>query len=161
MPSFDIVSETDLSEVDNAVANVLREIETRFDFKGSNSTLEHKDGVITIHADDDLKLKQMHELLQGHLTKRKIDVGMLDYQTAEKAAGQSVRQIANVKQGIEKELAKTIVKMVKASKIKVQVSIQGAELRVSGKKRDDLQAVMQLLRGENLDQPVQFKNMRD
>lgn len=161
MPSFDIVSETDLSEVDNAVANVLREIETRFDFKGSNSTLEHKDGVITIHADDDLKLKQMHELLQGHLAKRKIDVGMLDYQTAEKAAGQSVRQIANVKQGIEKELAKTIVKMVKASKIKVQVSIQGAELRVSGKKRDDLQAVMQLLRGENLDQPVQFKNMRD
>ena len=161
MPSFDIVSETDLAEVDNAVANVLREIATRFDFKGSNATLEHKDGVITIHADDDLKLKQMHELLQGHLAKRKIDVGMLDYQTPEKAAGQSVRQIANVKQGIDKELAKKIVKAVKGEKLKVQVAIQGDELRVTGKKRDDLQAVIQFVKGMGLDQPVQFKNMRD
>ena len=161
MPSFDIVSETDLAQVDNAVKNVLREIETRYDFKGSSSTVEHKEGVITINADDDLKLKQMHELLQGHMQKRGIEPGVLDYQTPEKAAGQSVRQNVVVKQGLGQDLAKQIVKAVKGEKLKTQVAIQGDELRVTGKKRDDLQAVIQFVKDMGLEQPLQFKNFRD
>lgn len=161
MPSFDIVSETDLAEVDNAVANVMREVITRYDFKGSNSRLEHKDGVLTIHADDDLKLRQMHEILQGHLQKRGIEPGMLDYQKEEQAAGQSVRQNVLVKQGIDKELGKKIVKEIKSSKMKVQVAIQGEELRVTGKKRDDLQAVITFVKELGLEQPLQYKNFRD
>ncbi len=161
MPSFDIVSEADLNEVDNAIANVMREVGTRYDFKGSQSKVENKDGVITIHADDDLKLKQMHEILQGHLQKRGIEPGMLDYQKVEQAAGQSVRQNLLIKQGIDKDLAKKITKEIKGSKIKVQVAIQGEELRVSGKKRDDLQEVMALVKGMGLDQPMQYQNFRD
>ena len=161
MPSFDIVSETDLAEVDNAVQNALREITTRYDFKGSNSTFEVKEAVITIFADDDLKLKQMHELLQGHLAKRGIEPGVLDYKSVEKAAGQSVRQQVLVKQGIEKELAKQITKDIKAQKLKVQVAIQGEELRVTGKKRDDLQEVIAFVKGLGLEQPLQYKNFRD
>ena len=161
MPSFDIVSEVNLSEVDNAVQNVTREISVRYDFKGSKSTVDAKDGVITVFADDDLKLKQMHEILRGNLHKRGIEPGQLDYQKVEPAAGQSVRQRILVKEGIEKEMAKKIVKDIKGSKIKVQVAIQGEELRVSGKKRDDLQAVMQFVKDLGLEQPVQFKNFRD
>lgn len=161
MPSFDIVSKTDLAEVDNALGNIRREIETRYDFKGSNCRIERTDEVITIHADDDLKLKQMHELLQGHLARRKIDAGVLDYKTPEKAAGQSVRQAVVVRQGIDKELAKKLVKEIKGSKIKVQVSIQGDELRVSGKKRDDLQETIAFCKSLNLEQPLQYVNFRD
>ncbi|NNE58396.1 MAG: YajQ family cyclic di-GMP-binding protein [Hellea sp.] len=161
MPSFDIVSEVDHAEVDNAVANVLREISVRYDFKGSRSTLEHKEGVLTVFADDDLKLKQMHEILRGQLHKRGIEPGQLDYQKVEPAAGQSVRQNILVKEGIEKELAKKIVKDIKGAKMKVQVAIQGDELRVSGKKRDDLQAVIQFVKDLGLEQPMQYKNFRD
>jgi len=161
MPSFDIVSKTDLAEVDNAVQNMLREISTRYDFKGSSSTIEHKDGVLTIHADDDLKLKQMHELLQGHLARRKIEPGVLDYRTPEPAAGQAVRQTVIVKQGIEQDLAKRIVKDIKGAKMKVQAAIQGDELRVSGKKRDDLQEVIQFVKGLKIEQPLQYVNFRD
>ncbi|MBY0422099.1 MAG: YajQ family cyclic di-GMP-binding protein, partial [Parvularculaceae bacterium] len=128
MPSFDIVSEVDLAEAANAVQNVTREIATRYDFKGSKSSVEIKDGLITIHADDDLKLKQMHEILQGNLQKRGIAPGSLDYQKEEKAAGQSVRQTVKLKEGIDKELAREIVKAVKEGKFKVQTSIQGDEL---------------------------------
>ena len=161
MPSFDIVSKTDMAEVDNAVANVMREVSQRYDFKGSNSTLELKDEAITIAADDDMKLRQMHELLQGHLAKRKIDAGVLDYQTPEQAAGQSVRQKVLVKQGIDKELAKKIVKDIKGTKMKVQVAIQGDELRVTGKKRDDLQAVIEFVKGLDVELPLQYINFRD
>lgn len=161
MPSFDIVSEVNLSEVDNALQNVSREISTRYDFKGSNSKAEHNEGVITVHADDDLKLKQMHEVLKTHLHRRGIEPGQLDYQKVEQAAGMSVRQNITLKQGLEKELAKSIVKAIKGEKIKVQVAIQGDELRVSGKKRDDLQAAIAFVKGMGLEQPVQFKNMRD
>lgn len=161
MPSFDIVSKVDMAEIDNAVQNVTREISQRYDFKGSQSKLELEDRVITIFADDDLKLKQLHEALQGHLAKRKIDPAMLDYQKVEQAAGQSVRQMAVVKEGIDKELAKKIVKEVKGSKMKVQVAIQGDELRVTGKKRDDLQAVIQFVKDLDLDQPTQYVNFRD
>ena len=161
MPSFDIVSKTDLAEVDNAVANMVREIEQRYDFKGSHCTIERAEQVLTVAADDDLKLRQMHELLKGHLTRRKVDAGVLDFKTPEKAAGQSVRQEIVVREGIEKDLAKRLVKEVKSSKVKVQVAIQGDELRVTGKKRDDLQAVIALMKGLDLDQPLQFVNFRD
>ncbi|GGD01965.1 YajQ family cyclic di-GMP-binding protein [Aquisalinus flavus] len=161
MPSFDVVSEANLSEVDNAIGNITREISTRYDFKGSKSTVEHDDGVITIHADDDLKLKQVKEILQGNLQKRGIEPGQLDYQKVEQAAGQSVRQKVLVKQGLDKELAKQLVKDIKASKMKVQVAIQGEELRVTGKKRDDLQEVIAFLKGLGIEQPLQYKNFRD
>ncbi|MFZ5617799.1 MAG: YajQ family cyclic di-GMP-binding protein [Pseudomonadota bacterium] len=161
MPSFDIVSEVNLTEADNAVQNVMREISTRYDFKGSKSTLEIKESVVTINADDDLKLKQMHELLQGHMQRRGIAPGSLDYQKEEKAAGQSVRQLVKIKEGIDKELAKEIVKAVKDAKFKVQVAIQGDELRVTGKKRDDLQEVIAFVKAMKIEQPLQFKNFRD
>jgi uncharacterized protein YajQ (UPF0234 family) len=161
MPSFDIVSKTDFQEIDNALQNLIREISTRYDFKGSNCTIERKEREITINADDDLKLKQMHELLQGHLARRKIDAGILDYKEPEKAAGQSVRQKVTVKEGIDKELAKRIVKDIKGSGLKVQVAIQGEELRVSGKKRDDLQATIQFVKGLKIEQPLQYENFRD
>lgn len=161
MPSFDIVSEVSLTEADNAIQNVMREIGTRYDFKGSKSTVEIKEGVITINADDDLKLKQMHELLQGHMQRRGIAPGSLDYQKEEKAAGQSVRQLVKIKEGIDKDLAKEIVKAVKDAKFKVQVAIQGDELRVSAKKRDDLQEVIAFVKAMKNEQPLQFKNFRD
>ena len=161
MPSFDIVSKTDLNEVDNALANMTREMEQRYDFKGSGCRIERNEAQLTIHADDDMKLRQMHELLQGHLTRRKVDAGVLDYQTVEPAAGQAVRQAVLVRQGIDRDLAKRVVKEIKGSKLKVQVAIQGDELRVTGKKRDDLQAAIAHVKGLKLDQPLQFVNMRD
>jgi uncharacterized protein YajQ (UPF0234 family) len=161
MPSFDIVSKTDLAEVDNALANMVREMGQRYDFKGSQSRIERKEGEVAIHADDDLKLKQMHELLQGHLARRKIDARVIDYKPAEKAAGQAVRQRAIIRQGIDKDLAKRLVKEVKDAKFKVQVTIQGDEIRVTGKKRDDLQAVIQHIKGLSLEQPLQYVNFRD
>jgi hypothetical protein len=161
MPSFDIVSKTDLAEVDNAVQGVAREIATRFDFKGSKSTVEHAKGEITITADDALKLKQMQELVKGHFVRRKLDPASLDWQAEEPASGNTVRQKVLVKQGIDRESAKEIVKAVKDSKLKVQAAIQGDELRVSGKKRDDLQAAITLVRGLKLDRPVQYVNFRD
>ena len=161
MPSFDIVSEVDMAEADNAVQNVTREIGTRFDFKGSKSTIEIKDGIITISADDDLKLRQMHEILQGNMQKRGIEPGSLDYQKVEQAAGQSVRQNVLLKNGIDKELSKKIVKEIKGAKYKVQAAIQGEELRVTGKKRDDLQDVIAFVKGLKIEQPLQFKNFRD
>lgn len=161
MPSFDIVSKTDLAEIDNALANMTREMSQRYDFKGSQSRIERKDAEITISADDDLKLKQMHELLQGHLARRKIEPGVIDYKAVEKAAGQAVRQKALIRQGIDRELAKRIVKEIKDGKFKVQVTVQGDELRVAGKKRDDLQAVIQHVKGLSLEQPVQYVNFRD
>jgi uncharacterized protein YajQ (UPF0234 family) len=161
MPSFDIVSKTDLAEVDNALANMTREMSQRYDFKNSASRVERNGAEIVLNADDDLKLKQMHELLQGHLARRKIDVGVLDYKTPEKAAGQAVRQKAVIRQGIDRELARRLVKEVKDAKFKVQVSVQGDELRVTGKKRDDLQAVIQHIKGLSVEQPLQYVNFRD
>lgn len=161
MPSFDVVSKTDLAEVDNALANMTREMSQRYDFKNSIAKIERKEAELTINADDDLKLKQMHELLQGHLARRKIDAGVIDYKPVEKAAGQAVRQKAVIRQGIDRELSKRLVKEVKDGKFKVQVTIQGDELRVSGKKRDDLQVVIQHLKGLSLEQPLQYVNFRD
>jgi uncharacterized protein YajQ (UPF0234 family) len=161
MPSFDIVSKTDLTEVDNAVAGVTREVAQRFDFKGSKCTIERSDETLTILADDDLKLKQMHELLRGYFARRKLDAGALDFKTVEKASGNMVRQEVVVKQGIDRDLAKTIIKAIKDSKQKVQAAIQGDELRVTGKKIDDLQATIAVVRGLKIEQPLQYLNFRD
>jgi len=161
MPSFDIVAKTEMAEVDNAVQNMVREIATRYDFKGSKCRIERKDETLTLHADDDLKLKQMHELLQGHMARRKIEAGVLDYKDPEKAAGQSVRQNVIIKQGIDKELAKKIVKDLKEAKLKVQAAIQGDEVRVTGKARDDLQAAIAAIKAMKTELPLQFVNFRD
>jgi len=161
MPSFDIVAKTDLAEVDNAVQNMVREIATRYDFKGSKCRIERKDELLILNADDDLKLKQMHELLQGHMARRKIEAGVLDYKEPEKAAGQSVRQTVVIRQGIDKELAKKIVKDLKETKLKVQAAIQGDEVRVTGKARDDLQAAIAAVKAMKTELPLQFVNFRD
>jgi len=162
MPSFDVVSRTELPEVDNALQGAMREISTRFDFKGSQCSIERTDEVITVKADDDLKLKQVHELLRGYLAKRKVDHKALEFKEPEKASGNSVRQSILIKQGIERDLAQKVVKAVKAAKLKnIQVAIQGDELRVSGKKRDELQAAIALIKAMKLEQPLQYVNFRD
>ena len=161
MPSFDIVSRTDISEVDNAIQSAMREIGTRYDFKGSKCSIERSDESLVINADDDLKLKQVQELLRGHLAKRKVEHGAFDFGKPEKASGNTIRQNVAIKQGIERDLAQKIVKQVKGAKMKVQVAIQGDELRVSGKKRDDLQAVIEMVKELKVPQPMQYVNFRD
>jgi len=161
MPSFDIVSKTDLTEIDNAINGARREIDTRFDFKGSKCTIERAEAEITLLADDDMKLRQMQELLRGYVTRRKLDAGALEFKDPEKASGNAVLQKVVVKQGIDQKLAKEIVKGIKDAKLKVQTSIQGDELRVTGKKRDDLKEAIALVRGMKIEQPLQYVNFRD
>ena len=161
MPSFDVVSRTDMAEVDNAVQGASREIATRYDFKGSNCSYQRNDETVTLKADDDYKLKQMQELLRGHMARRKVEVGALEFGKPEKASGNTLRQVVTVKQGIERDLAQQIVKAIKGEKLKVQAAIQGEELRVSGKKRDDLQKVIDLIKGMKITQPLQYVNFRD
>jgi cyclic-di-GMP-binding protein len=161
MPSFDIVSKLDFAEVDNALAGIAREIGTRYDFKDSKSSVTRQEGAITLVADDDLKLKQIHELLKVHMTRRKVDAGALDFKPPEKASGNMLRQTVALRQGIDRELAKRLVREIKDSGLKVQASIQGDELRVSGKKRDDLQAAIAHIRGLKIEQPMQYVNFRE
>lgn len=161
MPSFDIVSRTELPEVDNAIQGAMREISTRYDFKGSNCTIERTGEIITMRADDDMKLRQMQELLRGYLARRKVDGGAFDFAKPESASGNTLRQAVTIKQGIDRELAQKIVKAVKESKLKVQVSIQGDELRVSGKKRDDLQDAIAFVKQQGYTHPLQYQNFRD
>lgn len=161
MPSFDVVSRTELPEVDNAVQGAMREIGTRYDFKGSNCSVEHADGVLTIRADDEFKLKQVQDVLTAHMAKRKLDSRAFDFAKPEPASHGSLRQTVTVKQGIEREIAQKIIKAVKGEKLKVQVAIQGDELRVTGKKRDDLQAAITLIKGLGIEQPLQYVNFRD
>jgi hypothetical protein len=161
MPSFDIVSKLDLAEVDNALAGIAREIATRYDFKDSKSSVTREENALVLLADDELKLKQMHELIKVHMTRRKVDAGALEFKPPEKASGNALRQTVNLRQGIDRELAKRLVREIKDSKLKVQASVQGEELRVTGKKRDDLQAAIALLRGLKLEQPLQYVNFRD
>jgi cyclic-di-GMP-binding protein len=161
LPSFDIVSRIDLAEVDNALAGITREIATRFDFKGSKCSIERKEGELSVLADDDLKLKQMHELLKVHMTRRKVEPGALDYKPPEKASGNTLRQTIALRQGVGADLARQLIREIKDSKLKVQVSIQGDELRISGKKRDDLQGAITVIRGLKLEQPLQYINFRE
>jgi cyclic-di-GMP-binding protein len=161
VPSFDIVSRIDLAEVDNAVSGISREITTRFDFKGSKCTVERNDGELLILADDELKLKQMHELLKVHMTRRKVEPGALDFRQPEKASGNRLRQTVVLRQGVGADLARQLIREIKDKKLKVQVSVQGDELRVTGKKRDDLQEAIAAVRGLKLEQPLQYLNFRD
>jgi|TARA_Y100000814_G_scaffold291257_1_gene267310 uncharacterized protein YajQ (UPF0234 family) len=162
MPSFDIVSRVQLPEVDNAIQSAMREINQRYDFKGSHCTIERTDEVsLVINADDDYKLQQVHELFRGHLAKRKVSSAYFEFNKAEDAAGGTVRQQGTIKTGIERDLAQKIIKEIKSSKIKVQSSIQGDELRISGKKRDDLQSIIDLVKKMSINQPLQYLNFRD
>ena len=161
MASFDVVSKVDWHEVDNALDQALREVGQRYDFKGSHTRIERKEGEIEIESADDYKVGAAYEVLQGKLAKRKVPLGALKVGAVEPASGGRARQTIDVRSGVETEIAREIVKKVKATKIKVQVAIQGDSLRVSGKKRDDLQAVMALLRDEDHGQPLQFENLRD
>lgn len=161
MPSMDVVSKTDLAEVDNAVQGAMREISTRFDFKGSKSSVERVEGTLVVIADDDLKLRQVEELIRGYLAKRKVDGRAFEFGKPEKAAGNTLRQVVTIKQGVDRENAQKITKAVKQSKKKVQVAIQGDELRISGKKRDDLQDTIALIKDLKIELPLQFENFRD
>lgn len=162
MPSFDIVSKTDMAEVDNAIAGIQREIGTRFDFKGSKCSLERKEQVITVVADNDSRLELMQEFLRTYFTRRKVDPRCLDFSaTPQKASGDTLRHEITVKQGIDKDVAKILIKEIKDSKIKVQASIQGDEVRVTGKKRDELQDVIALCKKLEVELPLQFVNFRD
>lgn len=160
MPSFDIVSEVDLHEVTNAVDQANRELTTRFDFKGTSAKFEFNDSIIKLTADADFQLKQMLDILENKLIKRSVDPACLDLADLE-GAGKSVSQEATLKQGLDGAISKKIVKMIKDKKLKVQTSIQGEKVRVSGKKRDDLQQVIAMLKEAKLDTPLQYDNFRD
>ena len=161
MPSFDVVCEANMVEVKNAVEQSNKEISTRFDFKGSDSRVEQKERELTMFADDEFKLGQLKDVLIAKMAKRNVDVRFLDYGKIEKIGGDKVKQIVTIKKGVSGDLAKKIVKLVKDSKIKVQASIQGDAVRVSGTKRDDLQSVIAMLRKEVTDTPLDFNNFRD
>jgi len=161
MPSFDVVSEADMIEVRNAVDQSNKEITTRFDFKGSDARVEQKEHELTAFADSDFQLSQVRDVLTNKLAKRKVDVRFLDEGKIEKIGGDKVKQVIKVKNGIETETAKKITKIIKESKMKVQASIQGESVRVTGAKRDDLQGAMALLRKEVADTPLEFNNFRD
>ena len=161
MPSFDVVSEADMIEVKNAVEQSNKEITTRFDFKGSDARVEHKENELTAFADSDFQLSQVRDVLTSKLTKRKVDVRFLDEGDIKKIGGDKVKQIIKIKNGIETDDAKKIVRVIKDSKMKVQASIQGEAVRVTGAKRDDLQAAMAMLRKDVPDMPLEFNNFRD
>ena len=161
MPSFDTVCEPNMVEVKNAVENAAKEIGTRFDFKGTSAAIEIKDKEITLIGDAEFQLTQIEDILRNKLTKRSVDVRFLDMGKVEKMGGDKVKQIAKVRSGIESELAKKIQKTIKESKMKVQAAIQGESVRVSGAKRDDLQAAMALIRKEITEVPLEFNNVRD
>ncbi|MEK7792442.1 MAG: YajQ family cyclic di-GMP-binding protein [Pseudomonadota bacterium] len=161
MPSFDIVSEVDKQEVRNAVDQVNKEVDPRFDFKGTDARVEQADYQLTVFADDEFKLEQVLDILRTKLTKRKVDVRCLDKGTIEKISGNKVKQVVTIKTGLETELAKKIVRYIKDSKLKVQGSIQGDAVRVTGAKKDFLQEAIQLIKKEVDDFPLQFQNFRD
>jgi len=161
MPSFDVVSEVDRQEVKNAVEQANKEVANRYDFKGSDARIEQKDLELTVYADDEFKLGQVMDVLRARLAKRNVDVRCIEPGTIEKISGDKIRQPVKVKVGIAQEKAKSMVKLIKDAKLKVAASIQGDTLRVSGGKKDDLQAAIQLVRKSVTDLPLQFINFRD
>ena len=160
MPSFDIVSEVDMHEMTNAVDQASRELTTRFDFRGVDAKFELNGEVITMYAEVDFQLSQMLDILYNKMTKRNIDIGSLDPEKVE-GVGKQVRRKLSLRQGIDTPTAKKMVKLIKDKKLKVQAQIQGEQVRVTGKKRDDLQEVMALLRSSDVGLPLQFNNFRD
>ena len=162
MPSFDIVSEVEKTEVKNAVEQTNKEVGTRFDFKGSDARVEQAELVLTVFADNDFQLGQVQDILNGKLAKRGVDIRALDISDKiEKISGNKVKRACTVKVGVETELAKKIVKLIKDSKLKVQASIQGDTVRVNGKKRDDLQEAIAFIKKSITDFPLQYQNFRD
>lgn len=161
MPSFDIVSQVDQQEVRNALDQCNREISNRFDFKGSDARVEQNEYVLSAYADDEFKLRQLSDVLNGKLTKRGIDIRCLQKGPIEKVSGNKVKQIITIKVGVETELAKKIVKMIKDNKLKVQASIQGDAVRVSGAKKDTLQEAIHLVKKSVADFPLQIVNFRE
>ena len=161
MPSFDVISKINYQEFDNAIANCLREISNRYDFKDVNISIERKDKTVTTLATDELKLKQINELLETHLIRRKVDPRVLSIKNSEGASGSTIRQISELREGINQENAKTIINNIKKLKLKIQIKIQGEELRVEGKKRDDLQESISAIKSININLPIEFVNFRD
>jgi len=161
VPSFDIVSEVDRQEVKNAVEQANKEVGNRFDFKGSDARVEQAELVLTVFADDEFKLGQVTDVLRGRLAKRNIDVRCLELGAVEKISGDKVKRPITVKVGVPQDKGKAMQKLLKDAKLKVQASIQGDAIRVSGAKKDDLQAAIQLVRGSVKDLPLQFTNFRD
>ena len=161
MPSFDVVNRLDFQEIDNAIGNAIREITNRYDFKGSDTTIERKENDLIVITDDELKVNQVHDLIITHLVRRKVDPLCISKSSLEKAGGNKVRQSYKFVDGIEQAIAKKITVDVKSSKIKVQIKINGNELRVDGKKKDDLQSFMKMIEESNVGIPIQFINFRD
>lgn len=161
MPTFDVTLEADLVEVRNALDQANREISTRFDFKGSDARIEHKDRELTVFADDDFKLSQVRDVMLAKFAKRGVDVRFLDYGEPQKMGGDKLKQVVTVRHGLSGEAAKRVVKLIKESKLKVQSSIQGDAVRVTGAKRDDLQAAIALVKEKVTDLPLTFGNFRD
>ena len=162
MPSFDIVSQIDIQEVDNAVNNVLKEIETRYDFRNIHTemTFNRKDKVINLVTGDDMKIRAIREMLIAHFTRRKVDSRAMEFGDPEQTSKGQLKQEIKLREGIDKDTAKKIVKMIKDAKLKVQAAIQDDQVRVTGKKIDDLQTVIQLMQGSKLELPLQFVNMK-
>ena len=161
MPSFDVVNRLDFQEIDNAIGNTSREILNRYDFKGSDTSIERKDNNLTVITEDELKINQVHDLIITHFVRRKIDPLCLSKENTEKAGGNKIRQTYKLIEGIEQTIAKKITADVKNSKIKVQIKINGNELRVDSKKKDDLQSVIQIIKDSKIGIPIQFINFRD
>jgi hypothetical protein len=162
MPSFDIVSKVEMQEIDNAINNTKKELQGRYDFRGSKTTIElnKKDSLITLHTEDEMKVRALREMLSNHLAKRKIDPRALEFGEAQPALGSTVKVEVKINQGVSAEMAREIVKMIKEAKLKVQAAIQDDQVRVSGKQIDDLQAVIKMLRDSAIKIPLQFVNMK-
>lgn len=161
MPSFDIVSKIDMSEVDNALNGIKRETQQRFDLKGTKAAVDRNGDELTVTADNDLQLRQVQELLHTYFARRDVDGKALNFKSTERASGDSIRQMVGIKQGIDGDAGRKIIKAIKGTKLKVQVSLQGEELRVTGKKRDDLQEVINFVKSMENDLPLQYVNFRD
>ena len=161
MPSFDVISKINHQEFDNALSNCLREISNRFDFKGLHISIDRKDKLITTIAPDELKLRQVNELLQTHLIRRKVDPRVVSMKSSESASEGSIRQISELKEGISQENAKKVIADIKKLKLKIQIKIQGDELRVDGKKKDDLQEAISAIKSIDIGLPIEFVNFRD
>jgi len=161
MPSFDVVSRVNFPELDNAVNGVGREVKQRYDLKGTMCSVERSGNYLTITADNEMLLRQLHELLYTYCARRKVDSAVLDFKTPQNAAKGSLRQQVDIRQGIDQDTGRKIVKMMKGMKLKVQVVIQGDELRITGKKRDDLQQAIESIREMRVEMPLQYINFRE
>ena len=161
MPSLDVVSKTNIAEVDNAVNGIAREVKQRFDLRDRMCSIERSGNTLTVTADNNMLLRQMHDLLYTYCARRGVDSGFLDFKSPQNAAKGSLRQEVLIRQGIDQALGKQIIKMIKGSKLKVQVAIQGDELRISGKKRDDLQLTIESIKEMKITVPLQYINFRD